>query len=140
MEAIFRESNRDAILAAIGKPTRSFHDIQPNLSHPGVQDAIARHNAGENVTSVQGGIFDGKFNPGPQNVIVGKKQVATTPAPVATAPAVAKTAQQSQATSGTPQSSFIKQNKLGVRKIARPGAKRGNRSALLSDEGSARLG
>lgn len=61
-------------------------------------------------------------------------------APVATAPAVAKTAQQSQATSGTPQSSFIKQNKLGVRKIARPGAKRGNRSALLSDEGSARLG
>ena len=140
MEAMFRESNRDTVLAAIGKPTRSFHDIQPNLSHPGLQDAIARYNAGENVTSVQGGAFDGKFNPGPQNVIVGKKQVATTPAPVATAPAVAKTAQQSQATSGTPQDSFIRQNKLSVGKIKRPGAKRGNRSSLLSNSGSARLG
>jgi len=61
-------------------------------------------------------------------------------APVATAPAVAKTAQQSQATSGTPQDSFIRQNKLSVGKIKRPGAKRGNRSSLLSNSGSARLG
>ena len=61
-------------------------------------------------------------------------------APVATAPAVAKTAQQSQVTSGTPQDSFIRQNKLSVGKIKRPGAKRGNRAALLSDSDEPRLG
>jgi len=55
-------------------------------------------------------------------------------APVATAPAVAKTAQQSQATSGTPQSS----RSLG--KSARPRAKQGNRAALLSDSDEPRLG
>ena len=66
--------------------------------------------------------------------------------PAQPAPVVATVAQPTQQpqqrgqTSGTSQDSFIRQNKLSVGKIKRPRAKRGNRSSLLSNSGSARLG
>ena len=55
-------------------------------------------------------------------------------------PPVVPLLQQIPKTSGTPQSSFIKQSKRSLGKIKRPRAKRGNRAALLSDSDEPRLG
>ena len=55
-------------------------------------------------------------------------------------PPVVPLLQQIPKTSGTPQSSFIKQNKRSLGKIKRPRSKRGNRAALLSDSDEPRLG
>jgi hypothetical protein len=55
-------------------------------------------------------------------------------------PPVVPLLQQTPKTSGTPQPSFIKQNKRSLGKSARPRAKQGNRAALLSDSDEPRLG